>query len=368
MNSANAGKTQDPEKFLAPSPSTSLDQIRLLKETEAKNRKAVKMQRLQHLLFTLLVLAVLTIGVVCSSSNNIPRRNVAPALPPYPASPVEQVDASSKEFQELLNTVEPSSLHEVLHQHLKEKYRHGVYQEDKKAMEVVHQQNAEVAQSLIELAKRQQGADSTNGSSVVRTTATSTVPVTVTSGSSSTVPESSTVVVKTSTSTTAQTSQASTSVPSSTGTSPSQSSTSAGVSTSTASTRVVSSTTNADSVSTTSAVSKTTTKDGKFYHGAFFSPFTANSSAYYPVQNQSSISVPPSIYPTFPGYVYISSARPILPPSPQNSSSVSLAAPSVYAPVRNSSAVSATPTLYSPMQSSSSSPAQNITAAVYAPT
>jgi len=261
MNSANAEKTQDLEKSLALSPNTPgcPNDIRLLKESEEKDWKAVKMQRTRHLLFALLVLTVLTFGVVCSSSNNNHHRDASPALPPYPVSTVEVEDASVTGFRELLNTVEPSSLHEILHKHLKDKYQHGVYQEDKKAMEVVHQENAQVAESLVELAKRE-GAGNTNTSSVVTVAPSSTLPVKVSLESTSTVPPSSTDV-KTSAPTTAHTTQASTSVQS-TETSPSQSSTSQGVSTSTISTRAVSSTTDVVSASTTSAVAKTTTKDG----------------------------------------------------------------------------------------------------------
>ncbi|KAI9046656.1 hypothetical protein LZ554_009397 [Drepanopeziza brunnea f. sp. 'monogermtubi'] len=70
-------------------------------------------------------------------------------------------------FQEMLNSVDPQALRGVLLA-ATEKYKHGVFQEDRKAMEALHQENAEAATYLLELAKRQSGnttAVSTSGSS-----------------------------------------------------------------------------------------------------------------------------------------------------------------------------------------------------------
>ena len=74
-----------------------------------------------------------------------------------PRSPTAE---DQKKFQEILDTVEPASLHEVLLEHVN-KYKHGVYPGDKTAMQAVHKQNAEVASSLVSLVRRQESA--TNG-------------------------------------------------------------------------------------------------------------------------------------------------------------------------------------------------------------
>jgi len=364
MKPANGVQIQDPEKFAASSPTTFVHEPRLLEEIEAKRRKAIKMQKLQHYLFILLILTVLSLGLV-SSSNNIHHRKV-PAVVEHQAQPPTIEDLSAKEFQELLDSVEPASLHEVLHKHLKEKYQHGVYQEDKTAMEVVHQQDAEVAQSLVELAKRQAG--STNGT-VATVTPSSTVVVTSSQATTSTLPPSSTVVLQPTSSSAppATPSTSATSVPASS-TSPSASSQRA--STSTAPTQIVSSTSNVVSVSSSTAGPKTSTKDGMYLGGYPFSPPPSNSSAYYPVQNQTSLSVASSNYPALQGYVFLSLAGPTVYPSARTTSSVYLAAPTVYPPVQNSSAVSAASTIHPPIQNLSSFTAQDIssiTATVYAP-
>ena len=74
-------------------------------------------------------------------------------------SPSGAKDAS---FQELLNSVSDASLHDVLIK-VYEKYRDGVFPGDRTAMQVVHDDNAAVATSLVELARRQ----NTNFSSVI---------------------------------------------------------------------------------------------------------------------------------------------------------------------------------------------------------
>lgn len=57
-------------------------------------------------------------------------------------------------FQDLLNSVSDASLHNVL-KNVYDKYKHGVFMEDRTAMKAVHSENAAVATSLIELARRQ---------------------------------------------------------------------------------------------------------------------------------------------------------------------------------------------------------------------
>lgn len=174
MNSANdAQKIEDPEKQVLHAPSISTDSsphldISDLKTEGEVDAKSKKMMKVQHLCFSLILLALLGLTLVSCSSP--PRHG-------SPMSPEERL-----QFQALLNTIEPASLHDVLHKHLKEKYKHGVYQEDKAAMEVVAQSNVEVAHSLIEVAKRQASNTSTVIAVVTTTTAVTTdvPPVTTT--------------------------------------------------------------------------------------------------------------------------------------------------------------------------------------------
>ncbi|KAJ5035512.1 uncharacterized protein L3040_007979 [Drepanopeziza brunnea f. sp. 'multigermtubi'] len=75
-------------------------------------------------------------------------------------------------FQEMLNSVDPKALRGVLLA-ATEKYKHGVFQEDRKAMEALHQENAEAATYFLELAKRQSG----NITAVSTTESSTVVPV-----------------------------------------------------------------------------------------------------------------------------------------------------------------------------------------------
>jgi hypothetical protein len=183
MNSANVEKLEAAEK------STSL-----LLPTHNDNRptgtKAEddenNMFKKHHFFLTLLLVTLLTLGLVSAASNNA-RQPAALA-----------VSEEQAKFQDLLNSVEPGCLHEVLHQFMGSKYKHGVYQEDKTAMEALHQSNAEAAHSLIELAKRQGGTSSSNGSATTTTvpdsTTTTSVPVTSTAPPTTLPPSSSSTV------------------------------------------------------------------------------------------------------------------------------------------------------------------------------
>lgn len=156
----------------------------LLKETidekqpqQTLEKHSSKMPSLRRCLF--IVLAICLLAVVCSASNaRIPR------------SPTRRDRAK---FQDLLNSIDPSSLHDVLHEHMG-RYKHGVYKEDKAAIAVVHQETPEVASSLVELAKRQApGGNSsviTTSTTAVTTESTSTIASSITSSTVITEPSS----------------------------------------------------------------------------------------------------------------------------------------------------------------------------------
>lgn len=146
MNSANGEKTKAIKQTLLPADSCSMkeasyDNEKQLPNTEITQTKSKKMFSLRNFFLALLLAALLAITIVSSSA--VPSQAIVPSA--------EEQQA----FRDLLNTVEPSCLHEVLHEHLKTKYKHGVFQEDKNALEAVHRQEPAVAFSLVELAKRQ---------------------------------------------------------------------------------------------------------------------------------------------------------------------------------------------------------------------
>lgn len=57
-------------------------------------------------------------------------------------------------FRQLLEQVDPPSLHEALHNYSPKKFQHGMFQEDRKAVEVIHKTQPNLATSIINLAKR----------------------------------------------------------------------------------------------------------------------------------------------------------------------------------------------------------------------
>lgn len=66
-----------------------------------------------------------------------------------------------EKFQQLLAQVDPSTLHAVLHHHSPKKFQHGMFREDKTAVEVIHRDDAPLATSIINLAKRQEISNGT---------------------------------------------------------------------------------------------------------------------------------------------------------------------------------------------------------------
>lgn len=182
MNQANDEKI-DILKSPPETPTTvTLDVEELKSLAEATNQRRKMARRTHFRVFTLLLISLFAVGVL---SKSIARRN---------AEPVVQDSPEIESFRELLNSLEPAALHEILHEHLKEKYQHGVYQEDRKAMEVVHEQNAGVAIQLIELAKRQTPG---NGTTTTASPSNTVVSTSVVVGTS-TAPTSSVVVTRTS--------------------------------------------------------------------------------------------------------------------------------------------------------------------------
>ena len=60
-----------------------------------------------------------------------------------------------EEFQRLLDQADPPSLHSALHDYSPKKFRHGMFEKDRTAAEVLHRDDASLASSIVALAKRQ---------------------------------------------------------------------------------------------------------------------------------------------------------------------------------------------------------------------
>ena len=64
-------------------------------------------------------------------------------------------------FQRLLDQVDPPALHAALHDFNPKKYKHGVFKEDRTAVEAVHRDDPPLATSILALAKRADPGNST---------------------------------------------------------------------------------------------------------------------------------------------------------------------------------------------------------------
>ena len=73
-----------------------------------------------------------------------------------PAQPIEEWDNEDgiQAFKNLLAQVDATSLHEALHSFRPKKFKHGMFESDHTAVEVIHKEEPSVATRIIELAKR----------------------------------------------------------------------------------------------------------------------------------------------------------------------------------------------------------------------
>ncbi|MCJ1340980.1 hypothetical protein MMC09_006276 [Bachmanniomyces sp. S44760] len=94
------------------------------------------------------------------------------AVPSQSSEEIEEAFLDLQEFQELLGKVDPTSLHSALHDYSPKKFQHGVFEEDRAAVEAMHHDDPPLAASIVSIAKR----DNSN---------TTTVPTTVATPSSS---------------------------------------------------------------------------------------------------------------------------------------------------------------------------------------
>ncbi|OTA84956.1 hypothetical protein M434DRAFT_165709 [Hypoxylon sp. CO27-5] len=87
-------------------------------------------------------------------------------------------------FLRLLSSTSPQALHEFLHAYFPSTYKHGIYDSDHSAMEAVHANDPELATSIVQLAKRQSGNDTTVSATTPTSTETSTITSTTESSTS----------------------------------------------------------------------------------------------------------------------------------------------------------------------------------------
>lgn len=80
------------------------------------------------------------------------------------AAPPE-ASSNAEIFQKLLNEVDPPALHSLLHEHSPKKFAHGMFREDRVAVEAIHRENPPLAESIVSLAKRQAVTNGTAQSS-----------------------------------------------------------------------------------------------------------------------------------------------------------------------------------------------------------
>lgn len=79
-------------------------------------------------------------------------------------------------FQKLLNEVDPPALHLLLHEHSPKKFAHGMFSEDRVAVEAIRREDPPLAESIVSLAKRQAVTNGTAQSSPKLSAAPSTTP------------------------------------------------------------------------------------------------------------------------------------------------------------------------------------------------
>ncbi|KAL9576224.1 MAG: hypothetical protein Q9212_007280 [Teloschistes hypoglaucus] len=68
----------------------------------------------------------------------------------------QEARSDVEEFNRLLDQVDPPSLHAALHDYSPKKFKHGMFKEDRTAVEAIHKEEPSLASSIIAVAKRQE--------------------------------------------------------------------------------------------------------------------------------------------------------------------------------------------------------------------
>ncbi|KAL8701675.1 MAG: hypothetical protein Q9201_004778 [Fulgogasparrea decipioides] len=67
----------------------------------------------------------------------------------------KEARADIEEFNKLLDQVDPPSLHAALHDYSPKKFKHGMFKEDRTAVEAIHKEEPSLASTIVAIAKRQ---------------------------------------------------------------------------------------------------------------------------------------------------------------------------------------------------------------------
>lgn len=121
----------------------------------------------KHILVSLqFLLSIIPSYTLANPSNpQVVKREAAPEAAP-----------NAKTFQKLLNEVDPPALHLLLHEYSPKKFAHGMFREDRVAVEAIHREDPPLAESIVSLAKRQAITNGTAQSSPTSLAAPSTTP------------------------------------------------------------------------------------------------------------------------------------------------------------------------------------------------
>ncbi|KAL9039176.1 MAG: hypothetical protein Q9180_002690, partial [Flavoplaca navasiana] len=65
----------------------------------------------------------------------------------------KEASSDIEEFNKLLEQVDPDSLHAALHDYSPKKFKHGMFREDRTAVEAIHREQPSVASTIVAKAK-----------------------------------------------------------------------------------------------------------------------------------------------------------------------------------------------------------------------
>ena len=95
---------------------------------------------------------------------------------PNLAADEKELQVDFETFQRQLGQVDPQALHAALHSHSPKKFKHGMFREDKTAVEAIHRDNPPLAVNIVRLAKRDNGTVTTTPAPVAPDISTVVIP------------------------------------------------------------------------------------------------------------------------------------------------------------------------------------------------
>ncbi|KAJ9143804.1 hypothetical protein NKR23_g6311 [Pleurostoma richardsiae] len=116
-----------------------------------RSRLAEKMPRARNVLLAVLACFMVTFGLATATASR-PRQE-AQDVDGDAQQGLKEKDSSA--FSSLLNSASAEALHDLLHRYFPHRYQHGVWPSEHSALEAVHRDDAPLATSIAQLAKRQ---------------------------------------------------------------------------------------------------------------------------------------------------------------------------------------------------------------------